>query len=214
MVKQLTIAVFLAVFQVTLICPRALAQREQKNELSGLIGRTFVSNQGIVGSTSFDPNVHFGNGLSVEINYARSFLGSDVYSLAVEVPLIWNPDQDLHAAPPTPVPQGYASYTVTPSVRVNLFPDVAFSPWVSFGGGFTHISENSKTVFGLPNLGSTGTNSGVLQAGAGFDVKLIRSFRVRLAIRDLWSGVPQLNVNTGKSRQHNFLVAGGLVYRF
>jgi len=213
-VKQLTIAVFLVVFPITLICPRALAQREQKNELSGLIGRTFVSNQGIVGSTSFDPNVHFGNGLSFEINYARSFLGSDLYSLALEVPFIWNPDQDLHAAPPTPVPQGYASYTVTPSVRVNLFPEVALSPWVSFGGGFAHMSESSKTVFGLPNLTATGTNSGVLQAGAGFDVKLIRSFRVRLAVRDLWSGVPQLNVDTGKTRQHNFLVSGGVVYRF
>src|SRR5215472_6864111 len=117
MVKQLTVAVFLAVFQVALICPRALAQVEQKNELSGLIGRTFISNQGIVGSTSFDPNVHFGNGLSFEINYARIFLGTDLYSVAVEVPFVWNPDQDLHAAFPTPVPQGYASYTVTPSAR-------------------------------------------------------------------------------------------------
>lgn len=212
--KQLTIAVFLVVFHAALICPRALAQREQKNELSGLIGRTFISNQGIVGNTSFDPNVHFGKGLTFEINYSRSLIGSDLYSVSVEVPFIWNPDEDLHAAPPTPVPQGYASYTVTPSARVNLFPEVAFSPWVSFGGGFTHMSESSKTVFGLPNLGSTGSTSGVLQAGAGFDVKLIRSFKIRLALRDYWSGVPQLNVDTGKSRQHNFLVAGGVVYRF
>ena len=198
--KQPTIAVLLAVFVVCLISSRALAQ---KNEVSGLLGRTFVSNQGIVGSTSFDPNVHFGKGLSFEINYARSFLGGALYSLAVEVPFVGNPDQDLHAAPPTPVPQQYASYTVTPSARLNLFPQVAFSPWVSFGGGFSHMSESSKTVFGLSNLGSTGTTSGVLQAGGGFDVKLIRSFKIRLAVRDLWSGVPHLNVDTGKSRQHN-----------
>jgi hypothetical protein len=210
-VKQPTIAVFVAVFLVCLISPRALAQ---KNEVSGLIGRTFISNQGIVGSTSFDPNVHFGKGLSFEINYARSFVGTALYSLAVEVPFVGNPDEDLHAAAPTPVPQQYASYTVTPSARLSLFPEVAFTPWVSFGGGFSHISTSSRTVFGQLNPDSTGTNSGVLQGGAGFDVKLIRSFKIRLAVRDFWSGVPQLNVDTGKSRQHNFLVAGGVVYRF
>jgi hypothetical protein len=210
-VKQPTIAVLLAVFLVCLISPRALAQ---KNEVSGLIGRTFISNQGIVGSTSFDPNVHFGKGLSFEINYARSFVGTALYSLAVEVPFVWNPDEDLHAAPPTPVPQQYASYTVTPSARLSLFPEVAFTPWVSFGGGFSHTSTSSRTVFGQLNPDSTGTNSGVLQGGAGFDVKLIKSFKIRLAVRDFWSGVPQLNVDTGKNRQHNFLVAGGVVYRF
>jgi hypothetical protein len=210
-VKQPTIAVLVAVFLVCLISPRALAQ---KNEVSGLIGRTFISNQGIVGSTSFDPNVHFGKGLSFEINYARSFVGTALYSLAVEVPFVWNPDEDLHAAPPTPVPQQYASYTVTPSARLSLFPEVAFTPWVSFGGGFSHISTSSRTVFGQLNPDSTGTTSGVLQGGAGFDVKLIRSFKIRLAVRDFWSGVPQLNVDTGKNRQHNFLVAGGVVYRF
>ena len=209
--KRSTIAVLLAVFLVCLISPRALAQ---KNEVSGLIGRTFVSNQGIIGSTSFDPNVHFGKGLTFEINYARTFLGNALYSLAVEVPFVWNPDQDLHAAPPAQVPEQYASYTVTPSARLNLFPEVAFSPWVSFGGGFSHFGTSSRTVFGLPNPDSTGTNSGVLQGGAGIDVKLIRSFKIRLAVRDFWSGVPQLNVDTGRNRQHNFLVAGGVVYRF
>jgi hypothetical protein len=210
-VKQPTIAVLLAVFLVCLISPRALAQ---KNEVSGLIGRTFISNQGIVGNTSFDPNVHFGKGLSFEFNYARSFVGSALFSLAVEVPFVWNPDEHLHAAPPTPVPQQYASYTVTPSARLSLFPEVALTPWVSFGGGFSHISTSSRTVFGQLNPDSTGTSSGVLQGGAGFDVKLIKSFKIRLAVRDFWSGVPQLNVDTGKNRQHNFLVAGGVVYRF
>jgi hypothetical protein len=32
--------------------------------------------------------------------------------------------------------------------------------------------------------------------------------------RDDWSGMPPINVNTGKNRQHNYYVAGGLVYRF
>ena len=31
---------------------------------------------------------------------------------------------------------------VTPAARVNLFPTTAVSPWVSFGGGFGHISQS------------------------------------------------------------------------
>ena len=186
----------------------------QKNEITGIIGRTFVSNQGIIGSTSFDTNVHFGKGTTFEINYARSFLNSPVLSLAFEVPFVLNPDQDLHAAPPSPVPQQYRSFITTPSARVNVFPDVAFSPWASCGGGVAHFSESSRTVFGLPNTGSTGTNSGVLQVGAGFDVKVVSRLKLRFEVRDFWSGVPQLNVDTGKSRQHNIFVGAGIVYRF
>jgi hypothetical protein len=37
---------------------------------------------------------------------------------------------------------------------------------------------------------------------------------VRGEARDFWSGVPQLNVDTGKSRQHNYFVAAGIVWRF
>jgi hypothetical protein len=48
----------------------------------------------------------------------------------------------------------------------------------------------------------------------GLDVKIIGKFSVRGEARDFWSGVPNLNANTGKSRQHNILVAGGIVWRF
>lgn len=203
------VSVLLAVCSLFAPCASA-----QKNEITGVIGRTFVSNQGIIGSTSFDTNVHFGKGTTLEINYARSFLNSPVLSLAFEVPFVLNPDQDLHAAPPTPVPQQYRSFIITPSARVNVFPDVAFSPWASCGGGVAHFSESSTTVFGQKNTGPTGTNSGVLQVGAGFDVKVIHSLRLRFEVRDFWSGVPDLNVNTGKNRQHNLIVGGGIVYHF
>lgn len=192
----------------------AAAALGQNNEITGVIGRTFVSDQGILGSTSFDRNVHFGKGTTFEINYARSFLSSPLVSLALEVPFLLNPDQDLHAAPPTPVPQKYSSFLVTPSAKVTVFPTVAVSPWASCGGGVAHFGESSTTVFGLKNTGSKGTSSGVLQVGAGLDVKFVSKFRLRFEVRDFWSGTPQLNVNTGKSRQHNIFVGAGLVYRF
>ena len=53
-----------------------------------------------------------------------------------------------------------------------------------------------------------------MQAGVGLDVKLSIDFSLRGEARDFWSGVPDLNVNTGKSRQHNIFVGGGVVWHF
>ena len=80
--------------------------------------------------------------------------------------------------------------------------------WVKNRLGFGHFSESSTLVFGGPNPGKTGTTTGVEQAGLGLDVKIYKHFTLRGEGREFWSGVPQLNVNTGKSHQYN-LFAGG-----
>jgi hypothetical protein len=103
---------------------------------------------------------------------------------------------------------------VTPAARLKLFPEQAVSPWVSFGGGFGHFGESSDLLFGGKNPSKNGTTTGVLQAGVGLDVKLIGRFSLRGEARDFWAGEPNLNVTTGKSRQHNFYVGGGLVWHF
>jgi len=212
--KHLTIGTMVAI--CTFVAQGA-AQNErgaaQKNEVSGILGRTFIADQGIQGAPSYDPNLRFGKGLTFEINYARRFMGTNLWSVAAEVPFVVNVDEDLHAAQNL-IPQSFSSYFVTPAARVNLFPVTAVSPWVSFGGGFGHFSEGSKLVFGGVNPGKTGTTTGVLQAGVGLDVKLTRRFSVRGEARDFWSGVPNLNVTTGKSRQHNIFVGGGIVFHF
>jgi hypothetical protein len=212
--KHLTIGTMVAI--CTFVAQGA-AQNErgaaQKNEVSGILGRTFIADQGIQGAPSYDPNLRFGKGLTFEINYTRRFMGTNLWSVAAEVPFVVNVDEDLHAAQNL-IPQSFSSYFVTPAARVNLFPVTAVSPWVSFGGGFGHFSEGSKLVFGGVNPGKTGTTTGVLQAGVGLDVKLTRRFTVRGEARDFWSGVPELNVTTGKSRQHNIFVGGGIVFHF
>jgi hypothetical protein len=205
--KHLTIGAVLAV------CTFAVQAAAQKNELSGTLGRTFISNQGIQGAPSYDPELHFGNGLTFEINYARRVMDGPFWSLAVEVPFVVNHDEDLHAAQNV-VPGQYSSIFITPAARLNLFPEQAVSPWVSFGGGFGHFGESSTLLFGGLNPGKTGTTTGVLQAGVGLDVKIFGRFSLRGEARDFWSGVPDLNVNTGKSRQHNIFVGGGLVWHF
>jgi hypothetical protein len=181
--------------------------------VAGTIGRTFISNQGILGAPSYDPVLRSGNGLTFEINYARRVINGPFWSLALEVPFVVNPDEDLHAAQNV-VPGQYSSFFVTPAARLNVFSEQAVSPWVSFGGGFGHFGPSSTLLFGGPNPIKSGTTTGVLQAGVGLDVKIIGNFRLRGEARDFWSGVPNLSVNTGKSRQHNILVAGGVAWRF
>ena len=205
--KHLTIGALVAV------CTFVAQAAAQKNELSGILGRTFICDQGIQGGPPYDPDLRFGKGLTFEVNYARRVMSGEIWSLALEVPFVVNPDEDLHAAQNL-IPKQYSSYFVTPAARLNVFPDTAVSPWVSFGGGFGHFSESSTLEFGGPNPGKTGTTTGVLQAGLGLDVKIYRHFSLRGEGREFWSGVPQLNVNTGKSRQYNLFAGGGIVWHF
>jgi len=203
----------LAIGALVAVCTFATQATAQKNELTGILGRTFISNQGIPGAPSYDPELRFGNGLTFEINYARRAVDAGLFSLSLEVPFVVDPVEDLHAAQNV-IPKQYSSFFVTPAARVNLFPDLAVSPWVSFGGGFGHFSESSTLLFGGANLGKTGTTTGVLQAGVGLDVKIFRHFSLRGEGRDFWSGVPHLNVATGKTRQHNIFAGGGVVWHF
>ena len=76
--KQLWIAV-LAV--VTVLAVSAVAQ-DEKNELTGMIGRTIISDQGIRGANFFNPFVRSGKGLSFEVNYARKFIATQVFALS------------------------------------------------------------------------------------------------------------------------------------
>jgi hypothetical protein len=198
---------------VLTLCAFAAQAAAQKNELSGTLGRTFISNQGILGAPSNDPNLRFGNGLTFEVNYARRFIDGTFWSIGVEVPFVVNRDEDLHAAKNV-VPRQFSSIFVTPAARLKLFPEQAVSPWVSFGGGFGHFGNSSTLEFGGANPNKNGTTTGVLQAGVGLDVRIIGRFSLRGEARDFWSGEPNLNVNTGKTRQHNIYVGGGVVWHF
>ena len=195
---------------VTLLAASAVGQ---KNEVSGLIGRTFISDQGVPGTNFFDNVIHFGNATSFEANFARQLWSSDFARLSAEFPLVFDLDEDLNFGQNV-IPQGYNAFFLTPAARLNLFPNTLVSPWVSFGGGWAHFGENSILLFGGKNPGKTGTNTGALQGGVGLDVRLWRQLSARVGARDFWSGLPNLNVNTGKSHQHNIFVGGGLVWQF
>ncbi len=209
--KRLWIAI---AFALTLLTIPAAAQ-DEKNEIGGTIGRTFISDQGIK-LTIQDPTIHSGKGLTFEGFYAHRFLVTPIYAVSGEIPIAYDRDVDLNAGGTgsAVVPTDYKSLFVTPAARVNLFPTTAVSPWVSVGAGFGRFTEGNTLDFGGTNPGKSKT-SFVFQAGLGLDVRVWKKWSVRGQVRDFWSGEPDFPLApTGKTRQHNFYVSGGAFWRF
>ena len=93
-----------------------------------------------------------------------------------------------------------------------------FSPWVSVGGGYARFHESAKRQDGAPNTGRIGSNKGAAQSGGGLDfrtpLRILFPINLRVEVRDIYSGKPNYNVNTGEGFQHNVLFSGGFVVSF
>jgi hypothetical protein len=200
--KRLAVLVVPVLFFVSI----ALAQ---VNEFSITAGRTFVSTQ-TVPITGLP--VHFGNEESVEFNYGRLLKSRSLFGLYAELPVAIYPRMDVNYRTGT-TPKDIGALFVTPSVRLNIFSGDSVTPWVSVGGGYGRFRVAPVTLYENPNPGS-GSNTGVVQFGAGLDVWVWHSWGARFEARDFYSGAPNLNVDTGRSRQHNYYVGLGVVHRF
>lgn len=181
----------------------------QVNEFSITAGRAFVSTQ-TVRSTGLP--VHFGNEETFEFNYGRLLKNRGIFGLFAELPVAIYPRMDVNYNLGT-TPKDVGALFVTPSVRLNIFSGESVSPWVSAGGGYGRFRVAPVTLYENPNPGS-GSNTGVVQFGAGLDVWVWQRWGARLEARDFYSGAPTLNVDTGRSRQHNYYVGLGVVHRF
>ena len=211
--KRLCISVLLL---VATLGASAVAQ-DEKNEVGGMLGKMFISDQGIQGATYFNPTIHSGKGITFDVEYARRFIVAPIYSLSGEVLFAYNPDEDLNAGVTlhAVVPTDYKELFITPAARVNLFPTTAVSPWVSFGAGFGHISQSKALVFGGNNNPGTSSTSAAVEMGVGLDVKVFKKLSFRGWLRDFWAGEPNFPLApTGKTRQHNFFVGAGAFCRF
>jgi len=201
-------------------CTIAAAQNEQdsgeqKNEIAITVAHIFISDQGAPGTNFFDNTVHFGKGFSYEGDYARRLIDFRWGSLSAEVPVVYNPDEDLNFGQ-NQIPSQYSSIFVTPAVRLNLFQDFPFTPWFSFGGGGARYVASKDLVFFGTNPGHRIKTTGAVEGGFGLDVKIprVNAFRFRAELRDFWTGEPPLNINTGHTHQHNYYMGGGVVFSF
>jgi len=203
---------FLAVVLVLVLVSSALAQ---VNELSITAGRTFVSTQTIQNPLQGDvnPNIHFGNEESVAFNYSRLLMSHKILGLYAELPVAIYFRMDLNTGV-NQIPKDIGALFATPSVRLNIFSGESVTPWVSVGGGYGRFREAPGLNFYGPNPGPTGTNTGVVQFGAGLDVWVWHRWGARFEARDFYSGKPALDVDTSNSRQHNYYVGIGVAHRF
>jgi hypothetical protein len=198
----------------------AVAQEpERKNEFALGIGSTIISDQTVPNTNFFDNTVHSGKGVSFIFNYARqvrSFRWAHG-SVGIEIPVIYNPDEDLNYGLNV-IPEQYSSFFLTPAVRLSLVRNFVVSPWVSLGGGVGYFAASTNLELqNAPNTGQRIKTTGVMHGGIGFDVPVplrVRGLKFRFEARDNWSGVPPINVNTGRTRQHNYYVGAGAVFPF
>jgi len=203
------LAAGLLLLPMTCLCA---AQDEQKHEIAVTVGRTFISDQTVPNTSFFNNTIHSGAGLSFNFSYAHALRTYQWGSVWLEIPFLWNPDEDLNYGQNV-IPIDYSSLFLTPAARVRFLEGFAFHPWVSFGGGYGRFFVSDKLLFGGPNPGGSG-NTGLLQMGVGLDVKVHGPWGIRLAARDFWSGHPPLLVETNRDRQHNFFVGGGVTWQF
>lgn len=200
---------------VTMLAASAVAQ-DEKNEVGGSFGGTFISNQGIKSGAAANTIIASGKGISFDVEYARRFIVTPIFALSGEAVVMVNHDEDINGGAylSAVVPPQYSELFVTPGARLNLFPTTAVSPWVSVGVGFGHISQSSTLIYGGANPGKS-TTSAAIQGGVGLDVKVWKRLSIRGQVRDFWSGTPDFPLApTGKTRQHNYFVGGGVFWRF
>src|SRR5580700_6984659 len=135
--KRLGIAILSV---LTVLAASAVAQ-DEKNEVGGVIGRIFISDQPITGATYPSPTIAYGKGLTFEGEYSRRVLVTPLYAISGEAVLAYDGKELPNAGDygNSVVPQSLKELFVTPAVRANLFPTTAVSPWASLGAGFGHI---------------------------------------------------------------------------
>jgi hypothetical protein len=152
--KRLTVLVVAALVLVSSALAQDLNRATPVNELSVTAGRTFVSTQTIQNPIPNDPNpnIHFGNEVSFDVNYARLLMSHKLLGLYAEVPvaIVYHTDLNTYE---NEIPHNISALFMTPSVRLDFFSGQAVTPWVSAGGGYGRFWNASSLVWGGRTLG-------------------------------------------------------------
>jgi hypothetical protein len=204
----------------------ALAQEDhKKNEVGLVIGGTVTPSQTLAPGASLigsggtvvpTRNLPFNSSLSLGAEYDRRFAMTRRFAIYGGVDFLASPlDLKLSQQFQNVIGQ-YAYIFLTPHVRVKFKPSGAFSPWLSFGGGYARFLEKAPPA--TPSF-RPGTNTGTLVFGGGLDTHtLLHVFKIpigfRVEVRDFYSGLPNYNVRVTGNLQNNLEFTGGLLIKF
>lgn len=152
-------------------------------------------------------------GPNYEVTFARRLWRGDAASVAVEIPFFAQ-NSISTKTPGALLPREYASFFLTPGVRIHAHPDRAVSVFGTVGGGYARYSESKLREDGGPNPQQRDTNSGAVQFGAGIDVRGGSWLALRGEVRDIVTGARQFSIATPDDMVHNIVIALGAAIRF
>jgi hypothetical protein len=176
-------------------------------------GASLIAPSGIVLPTR---DITLDSSLTLGAEYDREFVGTQKFAMDGGIDFLASPfDVKLSQRAQNAIGE-YAFIFLTPHVRVKFHPDGAFSPWLSFGGGYARFLES------VPPAASSfrrGTNTGTLVFGGGIDTRtVVHVLRIpigfRIEVRDFYSGLPNYNQKVTAHLQNNLAFNGGLLIRF
>lgn len=203
----------------------ALAQETPvKNEVGLVIGGIVTPSQtasrgtSLIGSSGTAlPNrdITFDSSLTLGAEYDRRLGLTRRIAVYGGIDFLASPNDVKLSQPIQNVPSQYAFIFLTPHVRVKFHPSGAFSPWLSFGGGYARFRETAPLA--TPSF-RPGTNTGTFVFGGGLDTRtVLRVLKIpigfRVEVRDFYSGVPNYSVRVD-GLQNNLAFTGGLLIKF
>jgi hypothetical protein len=198
---------------------------QERNEVGLVIGgivtpsQTLSSVASLIGpGRAVLPNrdVTFDSSLTLGAEYDRTFVLKQNFSIDGGGDFLASPFDVKLSQQSQNVIGEYAFIFLTPHVRLKFRPSTAFSPWLSFGGGYARFLEKAPTA--RPSF-EPGTNTGTFVVGGGVDTRtVIRVLRIpigfRIEVRNFYSGLPNYNQKITGNLQNNLAFSGGLLIRF
>lgn len=204
-------------------CLPALAQ--EKNEVGLVIGGIVTPGQtlspgasliGPGGTVLPNRDITFDSSLTLGAEYDRGLVLRQRFAIDGGVDFLASPlDVKLATKSQNAIGQ-YAFIFLTPHVRLKFHPSGAFSPWLSFGGGYARFLEKAPTA--TPSF-KPGTNTATFVFGGGVDTRtVVHVLKIplgfRIEVRDFYSGLPNYNLKIASNLQNNLAFTGGLLIRF
>ena len=201
------------------------SRAQDKNEVALVIGGIVTPSQTLSpggsliapgGTVLPDRDITLDSSLTLGAEYDREFVRRQKFAIDGGVDFLASPlDVKLSQRAQNAIGE-YAFIFLTPHVRVKFHPDGAFSPWLSFGGGYARFLES------VPPAASSfqrGTNTGTLVFGGGIDTRtVVHVLKIpigfRIEVRDFYSGLPNYNQKVTANLQNNLAFNGGLLIRF
>ena len=204
----------------------ALAQEKpERNEVGLVIGGTVTPSQTLsLGANLIGPSgialpnrdIAFDSSLTLGAEYDRRLALKERVAVYGGVDFLASPNDVKLSQQTQNVPGQYAFIFLTPHVRVKFRPSGAFSPWLSFGGGYARFLERAPLATGSFR---PGTNTGTFVFGGGVDTRTVLHvlkipIGFRVEVRDFYSGAPNYNLRVTGNLQSNLAFTGGLLIRF